>query len=72
MSEAWEEPELTSKKSSTYGVYQVDKLSRPFTLISQEEIIKRQKNSVREISDEIGISLTLARAILIKYGWNKD
>ena len=34
--------------------------------------MKKQEANINEVSDEIGISLTLSRALLIKYGWNKD
>ena len=43
-----------------------------FTFINQKDIEKVQTTRILEVSEQFGISLTLARAILIKCGWKVE
>lgn len=71
--ESWDDaPELDKKKSSTYGVYQASTVNRPWHCMEKWEVLDRQREMVEEVIDDIGISKTLARALLLKYDWKKN
>ncbi len=53
-------------------MYSTNKHERAFKLLNKNEIMKKQETSIYEVSDDIGISPTLSRALLMKYGWNKE
>jgi hypothetical protein len=38
--------------------------------LTQEDIMKLQKSKINEVTDSLGISESLAAALLIKFGWN--
>ena len=74
MTENWDDaPDLLKKSSSNFeAVYSTNKLNRGFKVLKKEEIMNKQEAFINEVSDETGISLTLSRALLLKYDWNKE
>ena len=52
-----------------HKVFSRDTNTANFAIINQRDIEKVQEERTREISEQYGISWTLARAVLIKNGW---